>query len=460
MIDPWNKRAMLLLAVGFWICMHSNAQDVAGQWTGKLNVQGTSLTIVFNIAKKDAGYESTMDSPDQRAQNIPVSNTTFESGILKLSIPAAQIVYSGTLKNDSLTGTFSQGAFQTTLNLVRSAGIVAQARPQEPKKPYPYYSEDVTFPSNDGVVLSGTLTLPDPKGKQPVVVLISGSGPQNRDSEIFGHKTFLVLADYLTRQGIGVLRYDDRGVGKSTGSFQTATTEDFAADAASAVNFLKTKPYVKKNGIGLIGHSEGGIVAPMVAGRSRDVQYIVLLAGSGLPGAELMLLQKKRIEENMGIDAAAVVASQEIFRNVYEKITAPDTTGIKSIVRQALHEAFGTALPDRQLKGIYNQLTSPWMISFLRHNPAPFLKKVIVPVLVLNGDKDLQVPASENVKAIENALRSGGNSDVTVKRYASLNHLFQESQTGALTEYEKIEQTFSPEALSNIADWIKVKNQK
>ena len=432
----------------------AHAQDVLGSWKGKLNVPGSSLTIIFNISKTEAGYQSTMDSPDQQAQNIPVTKIIVEANTVKLEIPAARMSYTATMRNDSLIGTFVQGGFQTSLNMVRSEPTVLK-RPQEPKPPYSYHSEEVSITSAQGVVLSGTLTLPNPTGKQPVVVLISGSGPQNRDSELFGHKPFLVLADYLTRNGIGVLRYDDRGVGKSTGNFGSALTEDFAHDATAAVSYLKTRKEVVKNGIGLIGHSEGGVIAPMVASRSKDVQYVILLAGSGLQGSDLMLLQKKRIEEVMGVDSLSIAKGQEIFRQAYSIITASDTTGMKANVKNILNNAFGQTVPSRQIMNIYNQLMSPWMVSFLRIDPAPYLKNVKVPILIMNGDRDLQVPAAENTTAIEAALRSGGNKRVTTKRYPTLNHLFQEATTGSLSEYQKIEQTFSLIVMQDIVVWIK-----
>lgn len=278
-----------------------SAQEISGQWSGALQLPTGKLRIVFNISAKDNGYTATMDSPDQGAKGIPVTKTTFETPVLMLEIAAAQIKYTGTCQENQIKGTFTQGAFSAPLDLTKSSERIQVKRPQEPVAPYPYRSEEVTFENKKaGVTLAGTLTMPSTGGNFPVVVLITGSGQQNRDEELMGHKPFLVISDYLTRNGMAVLRYDDRGMALSTGDFASATSTDFAEDAASAVEYLKTRKEVNRRKIGLIGHSEGGLIAPMIASTSKDVNFIVLLAGPGMKGDELMLLQKKRIEEKMG----------------------------------------------------------------------------------------------------------------------------------------------------------------
>lgn len=269
-----------------------NAQDITGEWNGLLKVQGIQLRLVFNVAKTDSGYLSTMDSPDQGANDIPVTTTTFDHPKIIFEVKNIGIEYIGELKGEEIIGTFKQGGQEFSMDLSREEiEKVVVKRPQEPTEPYPYYSEDVTFKNATAdISLAGTLTLPKKKGKYPVVILISGSGPQNRDCDLLGHKSFLVISDYLTRNGIGVLRYDDRGVEESTGDFDNATSADFATDVESAVEYLKSRKEIDKKNIGLVGHSEGGLIAPMVAAESEDIAFIVLLAGTGIQGDQLLLM--------------------------------------------------------------------------------------------------------------------------------------------------------------------------
>lgn len=273
-------------------------QDIAGDWNGILNVQGTQLKLVFHIQQTDSGYSATFDSPDQGAMGIPFSAAALDDSTLRLEAQRIAAVYEGTVTADSITGTWNQGGQSFPLNLSKKAVEKKEfKRPQYPKKPYPYHAEEVRFENTkDSLTLAGALTLPKKAGPHPVVILISGSGPQNRDEEVFGHKPFLVLADHLTRNGIAVLRYDDRGTAESTGNYAPATIKDFATDALSAINFLKSKSDIDANNIGLIGHSEGGAVAPMVANKSADVAFLVLLAGTGVPGKEISLMQARTLQ--------------------------------------------------------------------------------------------------------------------------------------------------------------------
>src|SRR5690606_29142835 len=250
---------IILMATTFAI-----AQDITGTWNGKLEFQGVQLRMVVNISQNEAGeYNGTMDSPDQGAKGIPLSNITFSNNSLAFSVPAAGVQYKRDLKDGIITGTFSQAGTSLPLNLSKGLGV---NRPQEPKAPFPYYSEDITFKNEkEGITLAGTLTLPEKTGNYPAVILISGSGPSNRNEEIADHKPFLLLADHLTKNGIAVLRFDDRGVGESGGDFQKATSADFATDVEAAFKYLKTRPEINKKKIGLLGHSEGGMIAPMVA---------------------------------------------------------------------------------------------------------------------------------------------------------------------------------------------------
>lgn len=445
------------------------AQDITGQWNGVLKVSGMQLRIVFNIAKIDNGYSSTMDSPDQGVKGIPVTSTTFENSILNMKVVNAGIEFEGEFKEGIIQGSFKQRGQSFVLELKRELSEKpVMLRPQEPNKPYPYYSEDITFRNeNANIKLSGTLALPVKGGNFPVVVLITGSGPQNRDEELMGHKPFLVLSDYLTRNGIAVLRYDDRGIAHSEGDFKSATTFDFASDVEAAIAYLQTRKEINKKKIGLIGHSEGGIVAPMVASKSKDVKFIVLLAGPGIQGNQILLLQQELIGRASGISEIELQKSREINSAVFEIVikstnTATLNKDITDYLTQKLSES-----PDSQkdegatgtdaVKLQVDRITSPWMVYFIKYNPAPALEKVKCPVLALNGEKDLQVPAKQNLSAIKAALAKGGNKNVTAIEFPNLNHLFQECKTGLPAEYTQIEQTISPVVLDEITKWINLR---
>lgn len=443
-------------------------QGITGDWYGQLDIQGTKLRIVFHIVSTGEGYTSTMDSPDQGAKGIAVDATTLENGQLTLKMNAMKAEYKGVFNEaeQTIKGTFEQMGMSLPLELQREAiEKTGMARPQEPKQPFPYYSEDVTFTNKAAKIdLAGTLTLPDNKGRYPVVVLISGSGPQNRDEELLGHKPFLVLADYLTRNGIGVLRFDDRGTYDSGGSFATATSADFATDVEAALAYLKTRKDVDKKHLGLMGHSEGGMIAPMVAARSNDVAFVVLLAGPGIPGDSILLLQQELIGRAMGSSEEELAASRMINRSIYRMIreTADVPAMEKQVKEYLLNEL--KALPDSLKGGMTDEqladqqvqsITTPWFRYFLSYDPVPALEKVHCPVLAMNGSKDLQVPSKENLSAIEASLRKGGNDHITLRELEGLNHLFQQCETGSPDEYAAIDQTFSPDALAVIGGWVK-----
>jgi pimeloyl-ACP methyl ester carboxylesterase len=453
-------KTILFLLFTFLTSCSMNAQDITGQWNGALKIQGIQLRIVFHISKTDTVYTATMDSPDQKVKGIPVTTTTFENSKLKLEITNLGFEYNGEFEGNAIKGTLKQNGQVFPLNLSRGeTENQTLRRPQEPTRPYPYYSEDISFQNKKAnVTLAGTLTLPKKEGIYPAVILITGSGAQNRNEEVFGHKPFLVIADYLTRNGIAVLRYDDRGFAQSTGNFSTATTFDFASDVESAISYLKTRKEINSKKIGLIGHSEGGTIAPIVAAAEpKDVDFIVLLAGPGLQGDKLMLLQKEKLEQAMHIDKQQIFKGQEIFKGAYDIILHSDAadSNLKNKVGTYFKQSFGDKVPEEQISAITNQIVNPWMINFLKYNPIPTLEKVKCPVLALGGGKDLQVPPEENLIAIKTALEKGGNKNVTTKVFPNLNHLFQDCKTGLLSEYSEIEETFSPLALDEITKWIK-----
>lgn len=460
----------LFLSIAFIVIAFSlSAQDITGQWNGVLKVQGIQLKLVFHVQKSENGFTATMDSPDQGAKGIPVNLVMFLNDSIEFSINSIGAKYDGILGKDGIIkGVFSQMGTSFPMDLSRqSVESVKPNRPQEPKPPYPYYSEDVKFVSTiDNDTLAGTLTLPKKNGNFPVVVMITGSGPQNRDEELMGHKPFLVIADYLTRNGIGVLRYDDRGTAQSTGNFKTATSFDFSKDAEAAVNYLLTRRNVNKKKIGLIGHSEGGIIAPMVASRNKNVAYIVLLAGTGVRGDKLLLRQQNAIAQASGIPDELRLVNEKMNAEMFQTIiSSPDTINLKinliKIMRANLNEnpvlkdKFTSEQSEELIKQTVNQMISPWMLNFIRYDPYPTLKKVKCPVLALDGSNDLQVPAKENLSAIRKAFQESGNNNLVAIELPGLNHLFQESKSGLPAEYATIEQTFSPKALMEMLTWIK-----
>ena len=459
------KKTVTLL-IGF-ISLPVSGQDITGQWNGILQVQGMQLRVVFNITQTNSGYVSTMDSPDQGAKGIPVTSTSFENSTLKITVASAGIEYTGNLGNDEIiVGNFKQGGQSFPMNLSREVIEKKKpVRPQEPSKPYSYYSEDITFEnSKAGISLAGTLTLPDKEGIFPAVILISGSGPQNRDEEVFGHKPFLVLSDYLTKNGFAVLRFDDRGTALSKGNFETATSADFATDVEAGIEYLKTRKEINIKKIGLIGHSEGGMIAPMIASTSEDVAFIVLLAGTGIQGDRILLMQQKLIGKSKGVSDEELLLGETTNRKAFDIVinaTNPEQLNedLTNYIRKVLQDNPSAERPEGMsdedfIRLQITEVTSPWMQYFIKYDPAPTLEKVKCPVLAINGAKDLQVPPRENLEAIKSALEKGGNKDVTIVELPNLNHLFQECQTGSPDEYATIEQTFSPTALSEILDWL------
>ena len=438
-----------------------NSQEISGSWYGALQIQGTQFPLVFNISKTGSIYTSTMDSPNQKAFGISVTTMNFENLTLKISIPNALIEYEGVLGKDNIiVGNFKQRGTSFPMNLSKEK-VEKQVviRPQNPIKPYPYISEDITFENKkDGVTLSGTLTLPKKEGEFPVVVLITGSGPQNRDEEILEHKPFLVISDYLTKNGIAVLRFDDRGIAESKGNFKTATTQDFANDVKAAVQYLQSRKEINPKHIGLIGHSEGGVIAPMVAKDNKEINFIILLAGTGVRGDKLMLLQKEEIERLAGISEIEIAKGQKVIGGAYKIIINSDISDQKlnEKITSYLSEQYKNENKSDELKTLTQYLTNVWFQFFIKFDPETSLEKVKCPVLALNGDKDIQVSAKTNIEAIQKALAKGGNKKVTTKILPNLNHLFQECNTGSVEEYSKIKQTISPIALEEILNWIKI----
>ena len=443
-----------------------SAQEITGTWQGTLNVQGTKLEIVFHIEKQLNGYTSLMDSPTQGAYGIKTTNTIYENEKLQITAIDLGLIYQATAKNDSITGIFNQNGMPFPLTLVRTEKKT-QLRPQDPKAPFPYKIEEIEFTNaKENINLAGTLTLPQKKEKSSAVILIAGSGPNDRDETIFGHKPFWVLADYLSRNGIAVLRYDKRGVEKSGGEYFTATTQDFADDAEAALNYLKSRKEIDSSSIGLIGHSEGGIIAPMIASQNKDVKFLVLMAGLGVSGIELSLAQNQFAFNKASLSDKEKDSLNEILKKVFTSTDNWTEYVGSEAERSALKDELNILWQNLPMK-IRGQVTketfiekttaniaTPWFRHFLKVNPPIYLQKLSIPVLAINGEKDTQVDYKSNLSAIESALIEGGNIKYEIKTYPNLNHLFQESNTGEIDEYVKIEQTISTKVLSDITKWI------
>lgn len=456
-----------LLTLAFTFSMR--AQDITGQWNGVLSVQGIQLRLVFHVSEADNGYTATMDSPDQGAAGIPVTRTNFTDGAITFEVANLDVQYTGNLEGEGIKGTFTQRGMAFPMDLSREeTEIQPPVRPQEPVEPFPYKAQEVTFKNpGAGITLAGTLTLPQEEGPYPAVVLISGSGPQNRNEELLGHKPFLVIADYLTRNGIAVLRFDDRGTAQSEGDFSSATSADFATDVASALAYLQTRPEIDQQHIGLVGHSEGGLIAPMVAAGSPDIAFIVLLAGPGISGGDILMRQTELISRANGMEEENIKTELELLKAFLDIASrGGDLDTMKASLRKHLERVLPEhpelvpegmaqeAFIDSNLKQV-----TPWMAYFLNYDPVPALQRVSCPVLALNGAKDLQVPAKVNLDAIRQALDAGGNKRVTTLELPNLNHLFQECETGSPSEYATIEETFSPRALEAMGAWIRQQTQ-
>ncbi|MDR1403146.1 MAG: alpha/beta hydrolase [Tannerellaceae bacterium] len=443
---------ILSILLLFSVCSCSPPSDFTGKWYGSIDMGGFNMRIIFDIKQSADAYTATMQSPDQTKEEIPVTVVTCKNNTIDIRIDNIDFQYKGTRGKDGIIkGSFTQMGQTGKLDLSHTE-IAPVTRAQEPLPPFPYKAEDVTFDNKEAAIrLSGTLTLPEAPGKYTAVVLISGSGPQNRDEEILNHKPFLVLADHLTRQGIAVLRFDDRGVDESQGDYAKATLADFATDVKAALDYLKTRKEINKDKTGLIGHSEGGGVAFMLASEKIPA-FIVTLAGVGVTGVELLAMQRKAIFRASGIPDAYIDTFNAYMAEAQQVAVRAKNAGE---LREGITKIFTGAPVERQIEQAIQQLSSPEIISFLKYDPQEYFKNVKCPVLALNGMHDLQVPAAENLSAILNSITANGNTNVQTKPYFNLNHLFQTAATGLPSEYGAIEETFNPEALTDISQWIK-----
>jgi pimeloyl-ACP methyl ester carboxylesterase len=437
--------------------------DAIGDWHGKLDVGGKQLPLAFSIKGEEAGILKA--SLISQGQTIPADHINKEHQHVIIEFKTINGKFEGTLNplKDTIIGTWIQGNQNYKLELKRGEIVIEKPRSQEPRRPYPYLEREVKYHNERAnITLGGTLTCPKQDYPTPAVILISGSGAEDRNETVFGHKPFLVLADYLTRRGITVLRVDDRGIGDSTGNYRESTNADFASDIISGIAYLKNQKEVNPKKIGLIGHSEGGVIAPMVASNNPDVAFIVLMAGPGIPLEEILYMQGELIARANNVSEELIAKQrkiQEIMFSIIKKERNLENAekDMRKAISDELKDLKAKNLPissqtsiDAQIKSVL----SPWFRDFLTYDPKIALRKVKCAVLALNGEKDLQVPPKENMGAIEQALKESGNSNYKIIELPSLNHLFQTAQTGSVNEYAQIEETIAPVALKVIGDWI------
>ncbi|BAO76561.1 alpha/beta hydrolase family protein [Winogradskyella sp. PG-2] len=451
----------------FFLTLTALSQNITGIWNGTIEVdKDTKFNFIFNIEEDGKTYQTTVDMPTQRVNGIKALKTLVTADSLIIDFSNVGMKYSGKLNANRtlINGKLVEGLNFFSLNLSRNLVLETPNvnRPQEPIRPYSYFEENISFTNKDAnITLAGTFTRPNGSKKYPVAILISGSGPQDRDETISKHKPFLVLADYLTKQGIAVLRYDDRGFGASTGNHSNATTYDFALDVIRAMDYLRTRDDVDANKIGLIGHSEGGIIAPLVANKSKDVAFIISLAGTGISGTELSVIQSKTMRPFPVPDE--VVYEKAIREAIEIAKQNKDVSEIKPELKAHYNETIAPILknlgvPDGKMNEIITSLvamrTTKWVRYFYDYNPANEYEKVNCPVLSLNGSLDTQVEAKINQDGLREALIKGKNKDYQIIEIEGLNHLFQNAKTGKMDEYSDIEETFSPKVLNLISDWI------
>ena len=447
------------------------AQEEEGiRWKGVIAGQ-LEFFVTFVPGEGGEGYTATVDIPMQGLQAGELTEVVYTDEEMAFTLPIAPpsgATWKLAREGRTASGTLTQGGQEIpiTMEIMEDGEPAGPPRPQTPQPPFPYSEHEVTYVNSaDGTRLAGTLTIPDGGGPHPVALLITGSGAQDRDESLLGHQPFWVIADHLGRNGIAVLRVDDRGVGGSTGSVATSTSNDFAGDVLAGVTFLRERTEIDAGQIGLIGHSEGGIVASMAAARSDDVAFIVLLAGSAMTGRELMPLQLAAVQRSIGRPEDNIERQVEAQEKLLDLVIA-DADRIE--VRQAVADlieiqrsnfAQDQRPPDEQLGPVIDnqtdQVLTPWYRHFLTFDPRAALRQVTCPVLALNGSLDVQVPAPENLGEIHKALEEAGNEDVTTRQLEGLNHLFQSATTGSPGEYAVIEETFAPVALDLLTAWIR-----
>lgn len=461
------KLLLFLFSIGLFPFCYVGQTNVLGDWFGFLKVNNSELKLVYHIKKNNKGeLTGTMDSPSQGAYGLNLNKVIHVKDSVTFDLSIFGINYKGKFTSkDTIEGIFTQGQFSDKMKLVRSE-VELETKPKRPQEALSliYYKtkEIEFFNKKSNIKLSGTLTIPRGKGPFPAVILVSGSGPQNRNEELLGHKPFLVLADYLTRRGIAVLRYDDRGVGKSEGVFSSATTADFAFDAQAAFLYLSEQNFVKKNRVGIIGHSEGGMIAQMIAASDSAVKFIVLLAGPGVPISQLMLKQTEYMSRFSGVSEQEIQISLELNKKFYDILNnEPNDSLAKRKIENIVND-HTKSMPseiaeqiEKDLPTMTESMLSPWFRYFINFNPEHYLRQINCPVLAINGAKDMQVSAIENLNGIRSNIKETNNKNVYTYIMPDLNHLMQHCKTGNVNEYIQIEETISEEVMQIVAKWIR-----
>ncbi len=458
----------IFLFGGFALASVIDAGGVDGAWRGNIEIMGQKLEIVVHFKTEKGVLQATMDVPLQSATGLPLKDILLDGPKIsfKLESPQGVADFKGVIEGDKITGQFQQAGMAGTFALTRSEEKTKE-EPAKPHEPLPYNEEEVVFHNGD-IKFTGTLTLPKKPGRHPAVIMITGSGPQNRYEELFGWKIFQGIADHFTRKGIAVLLYDDRGVGGSGGNVFDVTSEDFAMDALAALNYLQSRSDINPGQIGLCGHSEGGIVAPLAAAKSEAPAFIICLSGPGHPGKDVILRQVELIARANGAAPEKVQKDVDAMKTIISmNEEGRSEEELKEKIRE-LAETQISGMPEEQKKSIkdlaaftrdmvdnmYKQLAGPWFQYFLKHDPAPVLERVKCPVLLVFGELDLQVPAEWSRDAMVKALERGGNKDVKAKIFPKANHLYQEAKTGSPSEYAALPKQFVPGFLDFISGWI------
>ncbi len=463
--------AFILVVILFTSCS-SNTNEVkknlTGKWEASLNFPNVKYKLILDfINDKDNNISMKLSSPKQRVYDMQADSLSIKGTEISFVLPKFNVSFNGNYDLDSniIKGTWKQEKFKVPIAFYREGELERIERPQYPQKPYPYNSENVIIDNPDAnVQLAGTITFPKEKGPFPAILLINGSGPQDRDETIYNHKPFLVIADYFTRKGFAVLRVDDRGYGASTGKYNNSTTNDFADDAEHSIDYLKTRKEVDPNKIGLIGFNEGGIIAAMVDSEIKDINFIVLLATPGLTGKDVLLAQTKTLQKAQGVSEKEIEQDYKINNKVFS-IVQSTKDSVKAIneIQKTLKDFVSTLSDSEKTQRKYSEYTiankarfmmTPWFRYYLSFNPTSALEKINCPALVLYGQNDLQIEPKKNLNAVVNAIEKGGNHNVESQIIPGLNHLFQTSKSGLPEEYSKIKETFSPKALEIIYNWI------
>jgi pimeloyl-ACP methyl ester carboxylesterase len=460
-----KKAVFLIIFVHFFTFL--SAQDLSGSWKGTLDVMGQKIPLILHFMNDNGDWKGQMDSPSQGVKGIEMSKVIAEGPMLHFEISVASIAYDGLLIDEKIQGTFKQSGMSFPLDLTRAEGemeTMERNRPQTPKPPFPYETKEISFKNDLNNKLYGTITKPEGEGPFPAVILVTGSGPQNRNSEIFGHEPFWVMADHLSRNGIVVLRYDERGVGESEGVFSTANSIDFKNDAIHALGYLQTLDYVNQGLTGMIGHSEGGLIAWMMAKEAGDIglDFILSLAGPVVPIPDLMVKQTEEVSRTAGNPKELVEQQKLINSQFYQLIVDSENmeeakTSIPALVEKIV-KGYGLSeeMERQQIETLTNTLNrsvNPWIYHFLRTNPEEYIVSIQNPTFAAFGGKDVQVNAAQNGNRLLELFQDK-KALLDLKVYDELNHLFQTAQTGAVSEYEGIEETFHIQVLEDMVEFI------